>query len=385
MGISQEIGEIYLATATDVVKCYNHKEDCVAGRGMPECAINAGAEVLLSIWDNILRVAQGRLRNGPQTLVWMSLEALNIIGKEPLPAFLSPCMLEARHSNGQASVAWFHSAIAAVNDPHNYDGTMPNGEQVELINDNADGQHVYATVRWRSQDVAVRTVHLRNLPVQLLNQDGQSQVALFESLIAGQRNTPTDYLPNGTRATVENANLDGNYTLVLLNLPMGSRVARSVDLHGLPQRNLHTPAGAAAPATPVHQAGHHQCQPQPAKRARVTPQPPAPPMLAEVTPAQRMQAIAAQVMPVQQFDFLLYSEVGVRHVEGKPVVGYYFEKTSAQLMGTPDGTIPSDSTALLLQLDASNQGGDGHCKIKWKHNGCQLDVYVRQVHIFSRS
>jgi hypothetical protein len=208
--------------------------------------------------------------------------------------------------------------------------------------------------------------------VQLLDYNGQQRVAYFENVTAGQQDTPAGYLRNGTRATVENANLDGNYILALVNFPMGSRTVRCVDLQGLPQRNFQTPAGADARAAPLNQAGYHQYQPQPPMPAQVTPQPSAPPML-------------AQVMPAQQPDVLLYSEVGVRHVEGEPLVSYYFEKASAQLMDTPDGAIPSDSTALLLELDAPNKGADGQCKIKWKHNGDQLDVYVRRAHIFLRS
>jgi hypothetical protein len=283
----------------------------------------------------------------------MSLESLNIIGKDTLRAPPALCLLEARHSNGQASVAWFNSATAAQSDPSRYIGTIPNGEKVELIDANADGQHVYATVRWRSQEVALRTVHLVKLPVQLHSHDGQPRVAFFENLVAAQRNTPAGYLPNSSTATVDNANLDGHYTFASLNLPMGTRVMRCVDLQGLPQRNFPTPADIAAPAAPVNQ-------------------PPTP-------------LIPAQIMPIHQADLLLYSEVGVRHVEGKPFVGYYFDKTSAQLMGTPHGTIPSDSTALLLELDAPNLGAGGHCKIKFKQNGCQLDAYIGRGHIFSRS
>jgi hypothetical protein len=222
-------------------------------------------------------------------------------------------MLEARHSNGQASVAWFHSATAALKDPNNYDGTMPNGEQVELMSGNADGQHVYAVVRWRTQDVVLRTVHLRNLPVRFLHHDGQEQVLLFENVTGGQRNMPIGYLPNGTRATVDNANLDGNNTLALVNLPMGPRVVRSVDLQGLPQRNYTTPSGVPACAAPMNLAVYHPYQPQPVKRAQVTPLPSAPRMLAQVTLAQQASAsrMPAQVMPAQQADFLLYSEVVV--------------------------------------------------------------------------
>lgn len=371
--------EAYVATAINSVRCYDLKEECIAGQGMPQCRIDAGTVVLLFIWDNILRVAQGCLRhsNGPQTPVWMSLDFLNIIGKDvfpkdmlPAPPTLpAPCRLEARHSNGQASVAWFYSAIAALNNPTAYVGTMPNGEQVELLDANADGQYVYASVRWRDRVVVLRTVHLNNLPVQLLSHDGQQQVPLFENVIAGQRNAPSGYLPNGTAATVESANLDGNYTLASVNLPMGPRVVRSVDLQGLPQRNFQTPAIATEPAAAANQAGHHQNQPHPPLPAHAAPQPSALPMPAQVTP--------------QHADLLLYSEVRVRHVEGKPLVSYHFQKTSAQLMGTPDGTIPSNSTALLVELDTSDRGASGHCKIKWKQNGSQLDVYVQRCHIFS--
>jgi hypothetical protein len=173
-----------------------------------------------------------------------------------LPAPTPPAArkLEVRHSKGQASVAWFYTATAALRNPNNYDGTVPNGEQVELINANADGQHVFAAVRWRGQDVTMRTVHLRGLPVQLLNQDGRQHVHLFENVTGAQRNTPIGYLPNGTKATVDNPNLDGNYTLTLVNLPMGPMVVRSVDLQGLPQRNYTTPSG-----TPHHHL--HASQP----------------------------------------------------------------------------------------------------------------------------
>jgi hypothetical protein len=166
-------------------------------------------------------------------------------------------------------VAWFYTPSAALNDPNSYNGTIPNGEQVELINANADGRHVFAPVRWRGQDVALRTVHLRGLPVQLLNQDGLQQVVVFENVTGGQRNMPIGYLPNGTRATVDNPNLDGNYTLALVNLPMGPRVVRSVDLQGLPQRNYTTPAGAPVNVAPMNQACRHQYQSQPPMPAQV--------------------------------------------------------------------------------------------------------------------
>jgi hypothetical protein len=91
----------------------------------------------------------------------------------------------------------------------------------------------------------------------------------------------------------------------------------------------------------------------------------------------------AQVEPARQADLLLYSEVIVRHAEGEPRIGYYLEKDAARLMGAPDGTIPSDSTALLVELDAPSQGADGNCKIKWKQDGVTLDVYVRRAHLSS--
>lgn len=371
------MSETYLATTTGMVRCYDLKEECVAGRGMPQCSIDAGTEVLLCTWDNDRRVAQGWLRrsDGPQMLLWMSLDSLNIIGKEPRDTvphvepprtmtdaapkrkFARPAppvlRLEAKHSNGQASVAWFLTAAAALSDATDFKGTIPNGEQVELIDDNADGQHVYAKVRWRDQDVVVRTVHLKHLPVQLLNHDGHRQVAFFENVAAAQRNSPAGHLPNGTRATVDSANLDGTYTLSLVNLPMGARVLRSVDVQGLPQRNHNQP-------------GHHQCRMQLPTPAQA-PAPPSP----------------AQLQPTQQHDLQLHSRVGVWHVDGKPSVCYYFSKAAAQQMGTPNGTIPSDSTAVLLELDAPSRGAAGHCKIKWSHNGFPLEVYVRRAHLFS--
>jgi hypothetical protein len=88
-----------------------------------------------------------------------------------------------------------------------------------------------------------------------------------------------------------------------------------------------------------------------------------------------------QVMPAP--DILLYSEVRIRDADGKPFVKYYFDKASAQSMGTADGTIASDSLALLLELDASNPAAGGHCKIKFKQGGVQVDAYVRRAHISS--
>lgn len=465
------MAEAYLAITLCLVRCYDLKEQCVAGQGMPKCSIDAGTEVLLSIWDNVSRVAQGLLRRptGPQTLVWMSLESLRIIGKDPSqclgmpcppiseqressdttteaapmltrqmslirhahhsadgvafyndlqtalqdvheisqaipnntqvevldrsnasyanvrwngrrvqPVAPSPpalptaffatsgsCLLEVRHSNGQASVAWFYCATAALKDPNNYSGTIPNGEQVELINDNADGRHVFVTVRWRAQDVVMRSVHLHKLPVQLLNHDSQSQVAFFENVTAAHSNMPAGYLPNGTRATVDNANLDGNYILAFVNLPMGPRIVRSVDLQGLPQRNYTTPAGARTPSAPATQAGPFQHPSEPSM------------------PAQVAHPMPSQVVQAQQPEILLYSEVVVRNVEGNPLVSYFLEKTSAELHGPADGSIPSNSTALLVELDTPSRGAGGYCKIKWKQNGNPFDVYVSRAHIFA--
>jgi hypothetical protein len=213
---------------------------------------------------------------------------------------------------------------------------------------------------------------LSKLPVQLLDHDGQSQVIFFENLIAAQHNHPGGYLPHGTGALVDDANLDGSYTLASVSLPMGTRVVRSVDLQGLPQRHFHTMAGVVAPVVPVN---HVQATPQPS-----------PPMPMQGTPNQQAPTVPlpAQAIPGQQADFLLYSEVRVRHVGGEPLVGYYLEKAAAQRMGTPNGMLPSDSTALLLKLDAPNRDG-GHCKIRWKQNGCQLDAYIDRAHICSHS
>ena len=111
-----------------------------------------------------------------------------------------------------------------------------------------------------------------------------------------------------------------------------------------------------------------------------TPPMPTPPMPTPPMPTPPMPAV---VQPAQR-DFQLNSEVIIRHVEGKPLVCYYFQKYKARQNGTPDGTIPSDSIAVLLELDAPHLGAGGHCKIDAQNPaGGRLVVYVRRAHLFS--
>ena len=358
------MSEVYLARALVAVKCYFLKDDCVADQGVSQYSIDAGGLVLLSIWDNDQRVAQGR-QSASQSSGWMRLGSLEIIGKHnelappaaPVPlAAPAPWSVVVRHSNGQASVAWFYTVASALNDPSEYNGTIPNGEQVELVNDNSDGRHVYATVQWRAQHIVVRTVHLTNLPVQLFSHEGDPQVLYFENVTACLRSRRAGCLPNGTRATVDNANLDGNYTIASVNLPMGLRVVSTLDVHGLPQRNFQDHMVAPQPSPPA--------PPSPP----AVPAPPAPP-----------------AVPLQNL-FPLKSQVTVRHVEGQAVVGYYLQRAAA-LLGAVHGTVPSMSTATVLEMDAANPDAGGHCKIRITDPAkpCgSLDVYVRQAHIFSR-